>query len=179
MHASNNEFSFIIKLDAIGAGAVHHKIIANITERSALCLRFDLLALDTLEADLALIRTGTLVRATGTIRGDTVQACIASGDRVVTAINEAIDIRFVLESAMIAESEIELGEDDCDTLVYDGKSIDIGEAVAQSLGLALNPYPRSTDAAQILREAGVKSEAEALAESSPFAALAKLQEKLR
>ena len=48
---------------------------------------------------------------------------------------------------------------------------EIGEAVAQTLLLALDPYPRSPAAEAALREAGVKSEEEASVEASPFAAL--------
>ena len=44
-------------------------------------------------------------------------------------------------------------------------------AVADTLALSLDPYPRSASADAALREAGVMSEAEA----SPFALLAKLR----
>jgi uncharacterized metal-binding protein YceD (DUF177 family) len=118
------------------------------------------------------------VIATGQMRAEVMQACTASGEPVPSTIDEPVDIRFITDLTMQAEQEIELAEEDCDTLLYDGKSIDIGEAVAQSLGLALDPYPRSENAAQILRQAGVKSEEEAVAETGPFAALAKLKQNL-
>ena len=69
------------------------------------------------------------------------------------------------------EEEIELGEEELDTIFYEGGSVDLGEAVAQSLALALDPYPRSPAAEAALREAGVASEEEARAQASPFAAL--------
>ncbi len=178
MSEHENEFRFIVKFDEIGAGAVHHNISADSRERAALCSRFDLQALDLLEADLALVRQGLDIIVTGRMRANVTQFCIASGDPVIATINEPVTVRFITEMSMQAEQEIELAEDDCDTLLYDGKAIDIGEAVAQSLGLTLDPYPRSKNAAEILRQAGVKSEEEALAETGPFAALAKLQGKL-
>ena len=49
--------------------------------------------------------------------------------------------------------------------------IDLGAAIADTLGLAIDPYPRSAGADAALKEAGVLSEAEA----GPFAALAKLK----
>jgi hypothetical protein len=58
-----------------------------------------------------------------------------------------------------------------DIVFHDGAAIDIGEAIAQTLALALDPYPRAPDAEAALKEAGVKSEAEA----GPFAALAALK----
>ena len=51
--------------------------------------------------------------------------------------------------------EIELSEDDCDTVFYTGGAIDLGEAAAETLALALDPFPRSPGAAAALREAGV------------------------
>jgi uncharacterized metal-binding protein YceD (DUF177 family) len=72
------------------------------------------------------------------------------------------------------EIEHELGADDPDTMFLEGQNIDLGEAVAQSLGLALDPYPRVVDADERLKAAGVKSEEEA----GPFGALAGLKDKL-
>ena len=74
----------------------------------------------------------------------------------------------------IANEEVELGETDMDVIFYDGASVDLGEAVAETLALSLDPYPRSPDADATLRKAGVKTEAEA----GPFGALAALKEKL-
>jgi len=59
-------------------------------------------------------------------------------------------------------------------MFHDGQLIDLGEAVAQSLGLALDPYPRSPNADALLKAAGVKREDEA----GPFGVLASLKEKL-
>jgi uncharacterized metal-binding protein YceD (DUF177 family) len=54
---------------------------------------------------------------------------------------------------------------------HDGAVIDLGTAVADTLALSLDPYPRSATADAALKEAGVLSESEA----SPFAVLAKLK----
>ena len=72
------------------------------------------------------------------------------------------------------DEEIELGAHELDTLFHDGQAIDLGEAIADSLALGLDPYPRSPDAESALKEAGVISEEEA----GPFAALAALKSKL-
>jgi uncharacterized metal-binding protein YceD (DUF177 family) len=68
------------------------------------------------------------------------------------------------------DDEIELGEADCDTIFYDGGAIDLGTAIADTLALSLDPYPRSAGAEASLKEAGVLTEEQA----SPFAVLAKL-----
>ena len=69
------------------------------------------------------------------------------------------------------DEEIELGAQDCDVVFYDGGAIDLGGAIADTLALSLDPYPRSATADAALREAGVMSEEQA----SPFAVLAKLR----
>ena len=50
--------------------------------------------------------------------------------------------------------------------------------MAETLSLALDPSPRVSEADEALSAAGVKSEAQAKAESSPFAGLAGLKDKL-
>jgi uncharacterized metal-binding protein YceD (DUF177 family) len=103
-----------------------------------------------------------------------VQACVVTGDPVPARIDQEFTVRFVPETTPDAD-EIELSAEDCDIMEHDGQQIDLGEAVAQSLGLALDPYPRSANAEARLREAGVKSEEEA----GPFGALAALKDKLQ
>jgi len=79
---------------------------------------------------------------------------------------------FVPEVGQAAlDQEIELGEADCEVIFYEGGAIDFGTAIADTLALAMNPYPRSAGADAALKEAGVLSESEA----GPFAALAKLK----
>ena len=57
------------------------------------------------------------------------------------------------------------------TWCHDGRGIDLVEAVAQTLVLALNPFPRSADAETVLEQAGAS---DGLA-TGPFAALAALR----
>jgi uncharacterized metal-binding protein YceD (DUF177 family) len=59
-------------------------------------------------------------------------------------------------------------------MFHDGAAIDLGSAIADSLALAVDPYPRSPSADAALKDAGVLSEDEA----GPFAALAALKSKL-
>jgi uncharacterized metal-binding protein YceD (DUF177 family) len=89
-------------------------------------------------------------------------------------LDEPIHIQFIAEPTSNGEVELELAPEDCDTMFHDGQTIDLGEAVAQSLGLALNPYPRSPEAEKILKAAGVKSEEDV----APVGALAGLKDLL-
>ena len=92
-----------------------------------------------------------------------VQACVASGEDVPEKIDQPFVLRFVPEAEAgidSADEEIELGEAALDEVGYSGSAVDLGEAVAQTLALALNPYPRAPNAEEALRAAGVKIEGE-------------------
>jgi uncharacterized metal-binding protein YceD (DUF177 family) len=167
------ELSRPIRLDAIGAAGQTVTITAEPAERAALAERFGLIALDRFEAEVRLERDGEVIRAQGRLIADVVQACIASDEPVPSAIDEKFALRFVPEDALAEGEEIELSEIDCDTLPHDGKIIELGEAVAETLALALDPFPRSPTAEAALREAGVIGEDEVKAASSPFAKLRK------
>jgi uncharacterized metal-binding protein YceD (DUF177 family) len=87
-------------------------------------------------------------------------------------IDEPFELVFMPEpDAAAGEEEIELGGGDLDVVFHDGSEIDLGTAIADTLALSLDAYPRSAGAEAALKEAGVLTEAEA----SPFAVLAKLK----
>ena len=79
--------------------------------------------------------------------------------------------RFSPEPIFEPDSDIELEVEETDTMFHDGRVIDLGEAVAQTLALAIDPFPRSPDAEEVLQEAGLKDETP----TGPFAALAALR----
>jgi uncharacterized metal-binding protein YceD (DUF177 family) len=150
------EFSHAVKLDQIGGQAQPLSLSADESERAALCARFDLVSLDLLSAELLVSKKGNSVKVTGQLTATYAQACIASGVPLPVKASELLDFRFV-PTLTIAEAEVELTDEDCDIIEYEGQTVDLGEAVAQSLGLSLNPYPRSKNADALLKAAGVKA----------------------
>ena len=168
------EFSRTFRLDAIGGEPRLVAIEANAAEREALAARFGLVSIEQLEAEATLTRERQSVFARGTLRGEAVQSCVATGDPIPARVEEPFALRFDPEGESPAEEEVELAEADLDVLGYEGAAIDLGEAVAQGFSLALDPFPRVAHAEERLRAAGVQSEEEAeekRIESSPFAAL--------
>lgn len=173
------EFSRTVRVDTLAGSPRLLSIGANEEERAALAKRFGLVGIERLSAEAWLKRSGEEVRADGTLSASVVQSCVATGVPVPAELDEEFSIVFRTHPPGVgAEEEIELGESELDVIFYDGAAVDIGEAVAETLSLSLDPYPRSAEAEEALREAGVKSEEEQKAESSPFAALAALKDKL-
>ncbi|MEZ0242158.1 MAG: DUF177 domain-containing protein [Sphingomonas sp.] len=169
----NPEFSRPQPLDRIGAGAKNERVEANEGERAALARRFDLIAVESLAADYALHCEGDAVRARGHLSARVTQACVVTGDPVPARVEEDFDLRFLPESDS-GDDELEVDSGELDTIFYSGGSIDLGEAAAETLALALDPFPRSEGAAQVLKAAGVVGEDEV----QPFNAFAALKDKL-
>lgn len=167
------EFPRPERLDAIGAEPRTVRISADAGERAALARRFDLIGVARLEADFQLRREDGGVRVTGRVTGAVTQACSVTGEPLAAVIAEAVDLRFVPDVG--AAEEVELTADALDVLPIEGGAIDLGEAAAETLALALDPFPRAADADAVLKAAGVLSEGEA----GPFGALAALRDKLR
>lgn len=170
------EFSRPVRIDTLSAEPRPLLIEANEEERAALARRFSLTGIDALSAEADVSRNGDEVTASGALKAKVGQSCVATGARVEAEVNEEFRIVFRPQPAMPSEEdEVELSESEMDVVFYDGASVDIGEAVAETLSLGLDPYPRVANAEELLREAGVKSEEEA----GPFGALASLRDKLK
>jgi uncharacterized metal-binding protein YceD (DUF177 family) len=169
------EFSRTVRVDALGPSPRQLRIEAEAAERAALARRFGLIAIDRLAAELSLTRNGTEIALAGALSAAVTQACVATGAPLAAAIEAPFALNFRPQPDPASpDEEVELGEEDLDVVFYDSASIDVGEAVAETLLLNLDPYPRAPGAEQALKAAGVNSEEEA----GPFAALAGLRDKL-
>ena len=164
-------FAQALRIDTIRDGE-RLDVAADEAARAAIAERLGLTRLDRLEAHVVLERDGATIGAKGRVLASLDQSCVITGEPVAAHVDEPFEVKFIPEAAVASPGEeIELAAEDCDTMFHDGATIDLGAAVADSLALALDPYPRSSAAAAALKEAGVMSETEA----SPFAVLAKLK----
>ncbi len=163
---SRSEFSRVERLDTIGGEDRHVAIAADAAERAAIAARFGLVAVDKLEAELDVRREAAGIAVRGRVVAEVVQACSITGEPLPARIDEPVALRFV-EPARPGEDEVELGSDALDTVEIEGGGIDLGEAAAETMALALDPFPRGPNAAAALKEAGVVSEEEA----GPFGVL--------
>ena len=164
------EFSRIVDTRSIGNDPV--LLEANEAERAALAKRFGIVAVNRLTADVELEPVKGAILATGQLTADIVQSCAVSAEDVPVAIAEPLSLRFVPERGPSRPNEeVELEADDLDEIEFSGTQFDLGEAVAQSLALAIDPFLEGPGADEFRRTSGLFGEPAA----SPFAALAKLK----
>jgi len=140
---SRPEFSRPVAVAAIPAGGRPERIEAGEAERVALARRFDIPAIESLHAELRLLpETGGSVRVTGRMAARVVQSCVVTLDPVTQEVEEPVDLRFRPESEALSDDP-----DGPDEIALEGGVMDLGEAVAEQLSLALDPYPRAPGAA--------------------------------
>ncbi|MEP6785694.1 MAG: DUF177 domain-containing protein [Sphingomonadales bacterium] len=142
------EFSRRYALDSIGSAPRDVSIEATESERAALARRFDLVSLGSLKATAVLHTVASGVEARGAIRATVIQSCVVGGDPVAATINEPFALRFLIDAPVAGgddEEGMELSDTDCDILPLEDGAVDLGEAAAQTLGLALDPFPRSPE----------------------------------
>jgi uncharacterized metal-binding protein YceD (DUF177 family) len=145
-------------------------LVADEHERAALARRFGLVRIDRLEAEIVFERNGDALEASGKLEADIVQSCAVSAEDLPVALREPVSLRFVPAAKGPPDEEVELEADELDEIEFTGASIDLGEAVAQSVALAIDPFATGPDAEEARRLLRDES-------NSPFAALAALNPK--
>ena len=145
-----NELTRLFSLDDLDRGGVTLEVSADADELEALARRFDLIAVGSLAATVMLKRgkADTCIHVRGHITADVVQSCVITLEPVANHVDGAIEIDYSTEpdSAwvvrdMAPDADVAPGDDDQPEFL-EGDEIDIGEVVAEHLGLNLDPYPR-------------------------------------
>jgi uncharacterized metal-binding protein YceD (DUF177 family) len=170
MKSHDLEFSQPIAVDKIPPSGLVQKLEANEKQRKALAERFGLIELSHLHAEFHVepAHAGQTVAVTGDIVADVVQRCVVTLEPLPTHIDTAVDVIFASSSP--EEPDIDPNEGEVEPII-DG-IIDLGELVAQHLGVALDPYPRKPGAAFVEAEYGDKQGRE-----NPFIRLAEMSKK--
>lgn len=138
-------------VDVRRPGELHLALSANEGERAALARRFGLVAVHRLEARVELSHEASTIAAHGRLAAEIVQSCAVSAEPLAVTIDEPVELRFVPATRRRSDEEIELDAGDCDELEYDGSIIELGEALAQTLALAIDPYATGPEA-EVVRE---------------------------
>ncbi len=173
---SENELSRPIKPRALPSGAI--TIDATEAERNALAERFAVTAIPALSAKVEFDTRDEAVLAAGTLTATIEQPCAVTREALRYDVEEALELRFVPAGELPAhapDEEIELDSEALDEIAFEGETFDLGEAIAQSLALAIDPYREGPGAEAARQRAGIVSDEE-LAPSGPLAeALAALK----
>lgn len=160
------EFTHPLVLANVPAGGLDLRLEADARSRARLAARLGLLSLGMLDAELRLVPEAEgRIGVRGRLRAELEQACVVTLEPVAARIDAPVAWRL-----LPAGMEPTDGDDDPDDIETEAGVADLGEALAQDLALALDPYPRAP---------GAEVPAEYLPDdaSGPFAALARLRGK--
>jgi len=159
------EFSRTLPWAAIGQEGRRQSLRASPEECAALAERFGIPAVEAFSAELELRLEGNnAIRVRGRLSARVVQSCVVTLEPVAQSVEEAVDLRF------LAAGE-EPGDDPegPDEIPTERNVLELGEALAEQLSLALDPYPRAPGAA--LPAEVRKDEEEGPPRRNPFAVL--------
>lgn len=177
-----NELTRLFALDDLDRGGVTLEVSADADELEALARRFDLIAVGSLAATVTLKRgkADTWIHVRGHITADVVQSCVITLEPVAYHVDGAIEIDYSTEpgSAWVArdmapDADVAPGDDDQPEFL-EGDEIDIGEVVAEHLGLNLDPYPRRPGVVFSAPDGATEDEDDPDS-ASPFAVLRELK----
>jgi uncharacterized metal-binding protein YceD (DUF177 family) len=181
-----NEFSRRLAIEPWPGEDMTVDVSADPAERRALAERFDLLEVRALRGRGRLERRGAELVLRGLLEADVVQECVVSLEPVPARLRQPVERRYRLggmsgaaRARLGPHGTVVLDNDEVEVEPVIGREIDLGEAFAEELGLALEPYPRAAgasalDAGDLGPHVSVDSEDRP---SQPFAALRQLQEK--
>jgi hypothetical protein len=146
--APKPEFSRLVDVSRMGRLEHRLEIEANAEERAALARRFDLVELGELTAALVLKKRGDgvsgagIVEMTGRWHARLAQRCVVTLEPVPAELGDEVRLYFGGAGNATADP---LDDEGWPEPIEDGV-IDAGEAVAQLMGVALDPYPRAPGA---------------------------------
>lgn len=159
------EFSRPIPVDRIPKGGSYEKVKADAAECLALAKRLDVPALHALSAEIrATPWRGGGLKLDGFLVADLDQVSVVSLETFRSEVRFPV-LRYFLPPGAVNSEE----EDDADPIEHG--EVDLGEVVAETLALELDPYPRKPGEAF---EEHIESVDEEPAKQSPFAGLSKL-----
>jgi hypothetical protein len=130
------EFSRPLLVDRVPRKGSHEHFQADPAECTKLAKRFPIHALHKLSARLFLLPwRGGGIKVTGTVEAEVEQISVVSLEMFAT------QNKFEIERYFLPANKIDNNiEDDADPIT--NGEIDLGEIVAETLGLELDPYPR-------------------------------------
>jgi uncharacterized metal-binding protein YceD (DUF177 family) len=168
------EFSRPLDVTRVPPQGSVERISAEPAECAALAERFGLPAVHGLEAELQVSRwRGEGLKVKGSFTADVEQTCVVTLDIFRSTLLDGFESYFLPAGSSAGADSLAIAEGDAEP--FENGIIDMGEAVAEAVALALDPYPKKPGVTfeDVIEEA--PSEPEKPAEESPFAGLAQLR----
>jgi uncharacterized metal-binding protein YceD (DUF177 family) len=163
-HAAAPEFSRPLQTDRVSRAGSVEKLKAEPAELKALAKRMKIPALHSLTAEIrATPWRGGGLKLEGHLTADIEQVSVVSLEAFRETVSIPVSRYFLPEGAVVENQD----EDDADPI--NKGWVDLGEVVAETLALDLDPYPRKPGEAfaEHIEDDGQPAESE-----SPFAVLA-------
>ncbi len=186
------EWSYFWSVDSLKGDKDSLELSPNEDEASRLAQRLGLISLDSLKANIEVLRGAgeAAYHVKGRFEADITQKCVVTLEPVVSHIEDDFDAWYADPDAAIplAKARHEklnekgygelpvLDEKDDPEPLVDGK-IDLGELVSQYLALSINPYPHAEGAEEVMKESEAKAE-EDVDVKNPFASLKDWKDKM-
>jgi Large ribosomal RNA subunit accumulation protein YceD len=134
------ELHRLIAVQRIGPAGVDVTVEASDAECAALALRMKLPAVLALTCTFRLERDSAgILCAYGHLLAHVVQTCVVS----LEEFTERIEERFAVRCVEAGQESDNADPEAPDEIVYTEGMLDLGEAAAEQLALALDPYPRA------------------------------------
>ena len=175
---STPELSRLVKPRALPSEPM--QVDASEAERAALAERFGVTSIPALHAAIEFGMKDEAVLANGTLTARIEQPCAVTREELIYEVAEPLTLRFVAAGStpdFSPDEEIELESEDLDEIEYEGETFDLGEAIAQTLALAIDPYREGPGADEARRKVGIKSDEDRVTSGPLAEALASLTTK--
>lgn len=177
-----SNLSLSVGLDDIQSEPRSYSVDATAEERNDLAERFKVVSIDRLQADVTVgkVTNPKAISVAGHLSAELVQQCIVTLKDVPETIQEHFELLLVAPELAeeFDEDEVYADPEAPDYDSFDADVVPVGEIVAQTLSVMMNPYPR-VPGAEIQPVAGqaVSVNEEVGKKPNPFDVLSKIRDK--
>jgi len=164
------EFSRPLDVTRVPPQGSTERILAEPAECAALAARFGLPAIHNLAAELKVSRwRGEGLRIEGRFSADLDQICVVSLEAFRSTLSDTFESYFLPAGRKAGKDEAAIEEGDAEP--FEDGVIDMGEAVAEAMALALDPYPKKPG----ISFEDIVEDTDSSQEQNPFAGLSQLK----
>ncbi|WP_373089846.1 DUF177 domain-containing protein [Sneathiella sp.] len=184
MKDTGGEFTRVVNVERVGRDPITFDVQATSEECRILADRLDILDLQGVTARGSLSRdeATSQIALTAALSATATQACVVTLDPVEQKIDVEFTVFYTFDASDLVDEEVEkvvgLDEPDPPTLIV-GHRIDLVDAIAEQILLALDPYPRRSDLPETDGGDGEESVSDEMSQEvhRPFANLKDLMNK--